>query len=272
MRKPTIVYGVCLVWLTVTLGCATFTKDDRACGRPAEPVALFNGKDFAGWEGNLKFFRIEDGAIVAGSLEKPIPHNEFLCTTRDFGDFELRLQVKGSQENVNGGIQVRSRRVPDDTEVSGYQVDTGTISTELMRSIPDFISEEVMREAGISDQPMACIWGALYDESRRNKFLAVGEQEELVKVVKPADWNDFVVRCEGKRIQIWVNGFRTVDYTEPDETIELTGIIGLQIHSGPPVEIYYRNIAIKKINKPADSGDPHSARTGSRRRKKLQVS
>jgi hypothetical protein len=238
---------MCLVLLTVTLGCATFTKDGQACGCSAEPVALFDGKTFNGWEGNLEWFRIEDGAIVAGTLEKPIPHNEFLCTTRDYGDFELRLQVRGSQGNVNGGIQVRSRRVPDDTEVSGYQVDTGTISTEAMRSIPGFISEAIMREAGITDQPMACIWGALYDESRRNKFLAVGGQEELAKVVKPADWNDFVVRCEGKRIQIWVNGIQTVDYTEPDDKIEQTGIIGLQIHSGPPVEIYYRSIAIKEL-------------------------
>ena len=50
---------------------------------------LFNGADFSGWEGNLKYFRIEDGTIKAGTLKNPIPRNEFLCTIKDYSDFEL---------------------------------------------------------------------------------------------------------------------------------------------------------------------------------------
>lgn len=95
---------------------------------------------------------------------------------------------------------------------------------------------------------MANIWGALYDESRRNKYLAVGNQDGLNDTIEPADWNDFVVRCEGKRLQVWINGFRTVDYIEQDDEIAPKEIIGLQIHSGPPVEIAYRNIAIKELD------------------------
>ena len=53
-------------------------------------VPLFNGEDLAGWEGNLEYFRVENGVIIAGTLEKPIPRNEFLCTTRDYSNFELR--------------------------------------------------------------------------------------------------------------------------------------------------------------------------------------
>ena len=83
-------------------------------------VSLFNGKDFSGWEGNLKMFRIDDGAIVGGNLKKRIPHNEFLCTEKEYGDFELRLKVKALGEGVNAGIQFRTRRIPDHHEVIGY--------------------------------------------------------------------------------------------------------------------------------------------------------
>jgi hypothetical protein len=186
-------------------------------------VPLFDGKTFDGWEGDLKTFRIEDGAIVAGSLKKNIPRNEFLCTKKSYGDFELRLKAKLIGKGDNAGIQFRSRRIRDHHEVIGYQCDIGRMG----------------------DRP---IWGSLYDESRRNKFLAEGDKEKLAAALKRDDWNDMVIRCEGKRVQIWVNGLQTVDYTEPDASIDRTGIIGLQIHSGPPAEAWYKEIRIKELS------------------------
>jgi pimeloyl-ACP methyl ester carboxylesterase len=207
-------------------------------------IQLFNGKDFSGWEGNLEFFRIEDGAVVAGRLDERIPRNEFLCTTKTYGDFELRLEVKASQVDVNGGIQIRSKRIPNHHEVSGYQVDTGTIASQALRRM---VPEGAADEANVGTDGTSIMWGLLYDESRRNRFLAIANQSELKKVMKPKDWNQFVVRCKGDRIQIWVNGFQTVDYSEPNPKIATSGIIGLQIHSGPPVEIAYRNIFIREL-------------------------
>jgi hypothetical protein len=92
----------------------------------------------------------------------------------------------------------------------------------------------------------ASIWGALYDESRRRKFLAEPDQEKLKAVLKPADWNDLVIRCEGPRVQIWVNGFQTVDYTEPDGQIVQRGRFGLQIHGGDAAEAGYKDIRVKR--------------------------
>jgi hypothetical protein len=182
--------------------------------------AIFDGKTFTGWEGNLDWFRIEDGAIVAGSLKKAAPRNEFLCTTKAYGDFELRLKVKllGNPAQANAGIQIRSRRVPNHNEMSGYQADMGQQ-----------------------------YWGCLYDESRRNKVLAQPAADVLKKALKPGDWNQYVIRCEGRRVQLWLNGVQTVDYTEPDEAIEQTGLIGLQIHSGPASEAWYKDIEIVEI-------------------------
>lgn len=190
-------------------------SDDPAA---AKTIRLFDGKSFDGWEGNLKIFRIEQGAIVGGTLQSPIPHNEFLCTKRTFKDFELRLQFKLVGKGVNAGIQFRSQRIPNHHEVKGYQADLGD-----------------------------GYWGALYDESRRNRVLAGPDQAELAKVLKKDDWNDYVIRAEGRRIRLWINGRKTVDYTEPDESIPQEGIIGLQIHGGPPSEAWYRNLTLQEL-------------------------
>jgi hypothetical protein len=205
------------------------------CSTPArgdEPPAvedgfqpIFDGRTLEGWEGELKWFRVEAGAIVAGSLTEPIPKNQFLCTLEKYGDFELRLQCRLVGEGNNAGVQFRSARVPNDHEVSGYQCDAGAA---FNRSV----------------------WGALYDESRRNKMLAEGPAESVAKWTKPGDWNDLWIRCEGDRIQLWLNGQQTVDYRESQSDIPRTGIIGLQIHSGPPTEAWYRAIRIRQLPKP----------------------
>ena len=87
----------------------------------------------------------------------------------------------------------------------------------------------------------------MYDESRRRKVLAGPAKELVAKAVKRGQWNDYVIRCEGKRIRLWINGHNTVDYTEPDDTIEQVGLIGLQIHSGAPSEAWYKDITIEEL-------------------------
>jgi hypothetical protein len=91
-------------------------------------------------------------------------------------------------------------------------------------------------------------WGCLYDESRRRKVLAGPPEEERNKIVKHDDWNEYVIRCQGPRIQLWINGHQTVDYTEPDPAIPQTGLIGLQIHGGPPSEAWYKEITIRELD------------------------
>jgi hypothetical protein len=181
-------------------------------------VPLFDGKTLDGWSGNLKSFRVEDASIVGGSLKEPIPRNEFLTHKDEFADFEMRLKFKAIGKGVNGGIQIRSRRIPNHHEMIGYQADIGDN-----------------------------YWGSLYDESRRKKVLAKPEPADVAKILKRDDWNDYVIRCEGKRIQLWLNGVRTCDYTEPDASLEQTGLIGLQIHGGGPSEVWYKDLRIKVL-------------------------
>ena len=198
------------ILLILTFAAVTFAA--------VKPRSLFDGKTFAGWEGNMKIFRIEDGAIVGGSMKAVLPNNEFLCTTKRYSDFVLRAKFKVTGERVNAGIQFRSERIPNNHEVIGYQADIGQN-----------------------------YWGALYDESRRKKVLVSPDAAALDKVLKRDDWNDYVIRAEGKRIRLSINGYQTVDYTEADDTIKQAGLICLQIHSGPPSEARYKNMTIEEL-------------------------
>lgn len=181
---------------------------------------LFDGKSFDGWEGNLDAFRIQDNAIVGGSLTKQVPRNEYLCTKREYADFELRLKFEVLGQNPNAGIQIRSERVPNSNEMIGYQADIGQV-----------------------------YWGSLYDE-RRHRLLTGPPVEKQSELYEKDDWNEYVIRCEGRRVRLWLNGQCTVDYTEPDSTIPQTGVIGLQIHKGAPSEAWYKDITLKEL--PAD--------------------
>ena len=183
---------------------------------------LFDGKTLAGWEGDTaKTWRIEDGSITGGSLDESVPRNEFLSTIKSYADFELRVEFKmlGDKAKANAGIQFRTKRIPNHHEVSGYQADVGQ----------DY-------------------WGALYDESRRKKVLVKPDPKVLEGLVKFDDWNEYVIRCEGPRVQLWLNGKQTVDYTEADDAIERSGIIALQVHGGGKTKVHYKNVRIEELS------------------------
>jgi 3-keto-disaccharide hydrolase len=202
-------------------GSLAFGSPDDQTSREPKPVAIFDGRTFEGWEGDLKIFRIEEGAIVGGSLKGKIARNEFLCTRRTYGDFELRLKVKLlGGDAANAGVQFRTKRIANDHEVSGYQADMGT-----------------------------GWWGALYDESRRNNVLVGPDQAKMKGVIKNGEWNDYVIRAEEKHIQLWINGVQTVDYIEEDPRVETTGVVCPQIHGGPPGEAWYKDITIVDLTR-----------------------
>jgi HEAT repeat protein len=181
---------------------------------------LFNGTDLAGWEGNPGVWRVRDGVIVGGTLEGN-PRNEFLATTRSYRNFVLRLDYKlvGTEGFVNGGVQVRSVRLSQPAhEMSGYQADIGAGHT-----------------------------GSLYDESRRKKFLERASAEQIARLEESGDWNRYEVRCEGPRVEITLNGEKTLTYTESDLTLPQDGLIALQIHGKCKAEISFRNIFVEPL-------------------------
>ena len=195
--------------------CA-FTADGPAKPNEEGFIPLFNGKDLTGWEGDPELWIVEDGMLIGRS--PGIGHNDFLATTKTYTDFILRFQIHLIAGKGNSGVQLRSKRVPDSHEVSGYQADVGEIW-----------------------------WGTLYDESRRRRPLVKPKPEVVKKAVKSTEWNDYEVKAVGDTITLSINGVTTVEYTETDPKIPRTGIIAPQIHGGPPMEVRFRNIRIKEI-------------------------
>ena len=199
-------------------------------------VELFDGKTLNGWEGDSKWWRVQDGALTGGSMTEKVPRNFFLATRTSYQDFDLRLQLKltgvPNTGMINSGVQIRSMRVPNNTEMSGYQVDAGE-----------------------------GWWGKLYDESRRNKV--VGEAANLAAVaaaVKPGDWNEIRIRTEGARIRSWVNGVPALDYTESEPNIAQDGHIAIQIHSGGMAVVQVREVRIEEL--PPTPGAPTWEKVG----------
>ena len=186
----------------------------------AAPVSLFDGKTLDGWEGDPAWWRVEAGEIRGGSTTQNVPRNFFLATNKSYQNFELRVKLRLTGTGfVNSGVQIRSVRVPNNTEMSGYQVDFG----------PGW-------------------YGKLYDESRRNKVIADSTDPKAVQAaIKEGDWNEYRIRAEGRHLRTWINGVPALDYTEADANIATDGRIGLQIHAGGKAVIQAKDIEIEEL-------------------------
>jgi hypothetical protein len=188
----------------------------------ADSRSIFDGRSFSGWEGETnKIWRIENGWITGGSLTTSVPKNEFLATQHDYTNFVLRLKFRlvGTNGFINSGVQIRSQRVANSSEMAGYQCDMGD---------PTW-------------------WGCVYDESRRNKVMAQSDMKAIDAVLKRGDWNEYLIRAEGRRIQTYINGVLGVSYMEQDVKLPQWGKIGLQIHGGGMAEASFKDIQIEEL-------------------------
>jgi hypothetical protein len=188
---------------------------------PGRTTPLFDGRTLDGWEGNASVWRVEEAALTGGTVNAAQPKNEFLASTREFSNFVLRFQIKltGTEGFVNSGMQIRSQRQPNTSEMVGYQCDYGD---------PDW-------------------WGGIYDESRRNKVLAAANMAVLGPAIHRGDWNDYVIRADGPRITTWINGVMGVDYRETAASLPQTGKLGIQLHSGGKAMVQVKNITIELL-------------------------
>lgn len=191
-------------------GCSKACAKCEKCKKGFK--SLFDGKTLKGWEGDKKLWFVENGMIVGRSAG--IKSNQFLFTTKEYGDFVLYIKFRLVDGKGNSGFQIRSKKVG--THAKGYQADAGQK-----------------------------YWGWLYDEKRRGKL--VGSPPETVKHYKPAGWNEYVICCKGPNIELKLNGFVTAKYVEKDSKIPRKGIIAPQLHVGPPMEIQIKEIRIKEL-------------------------
>ena len=204
--------SICLYWSRILDGEPPVFE--TAGFRP-----LFNGKDLTGWEGDTQIWSVRDGMLVGTS--KGLNHNDFFATEATANSFVLRLCLKLAADSGNSGIQFRSVRVPGH-EMSGYQADVG----------PGW-------------------WGALYDESRRNKILAQPKPDAL-KALHKGDWNLYQITAKGPNIILGLNGTQTVSYKETEANIAGDGKFAVQIHAGGAMEVMFKNIYVQALPEPAN--------------------
>ena len=179
-------------------------------------VPLFNGKNLDGWQVDTPgIWQVRDGMLVG--KHAGLKWNDFLRSRKHYENFELKLEFRLVGGTGNSGIQFRSKPVANSHEVSGYQADIGEK-----------------------------YWGCLYDESRRNKVLVQAAPGTLL-TLKQDGWNEYVIRARGGRIQLELNGIQTVDFLETAAGIERTGFIAVQVHSGPAIEVHFRNLRIREL-------------------------
>lgn len=208
------VVGLMAAGVAPAYGEQAASGDEKACAKCKEGFTpLFDGKTLKGWEGDKKLWRVEDGMLIGRSSGR-LKHNEFLCTTKEYEDFVLYVKFRLVDGKGNSGFQIRSQKIPG--RVKGYQADVGQVH-----------------------------WGSLYDEARRGKL--VGAPPETKKHYKPDGWNEYMITCKGAEIELKLNGFTTVTYTEKDSKIPRKGIIAPQLHVGPPMEIQIKEICIKPL-------------------------
>lgn len=191
----------------------------------AAPTALFDGKSLKGWETkHPERWRVENGAIASGDQKEKIPSNFFLFTEKSYADFEFRCKFRltGDPKTglINSGIQFRSEHLPNG-HARGYQADIGDVEW----------------------------WGCIYDEHRRNKVIAKSDINKVGPIVKRNDWNEYVIRCEGARSRLWINGLLTVDFVEADPKIARSGKIAVQVHSGGAAMVEFKDLTIEEFKR-----------------------
>ena len=201
---------------------------------------LFNGKDLTGWDGDEKFWSVEDGAITGRTTaENKAPHNTFLIWKGGtLKDFELRLKYKIS--NHNSGVQFRAKDNGDHV-VSGYQAD-------IVGDTPDKYTGICYEEKGrgiLAERGQKVV---IDKDGKKNVAGSVGTSDEILKAIKKGDWNEYVITARGNHITQAINGVTTVDVTdEQADKAAKEGILALQIHTGPAMTVQFKDITLKEL-------------------------
>jgi len=194
-------------------------------------TAIFDGTTLTGWtqKNGTATYRVEDGAIL-GKTAQGSP-NSFLCSDKEYGDFELRFDVKLFDNPLNSGVQIRSRTAPSKDpkvfgRVNGPQVEIEASGAKGAES------------------------GYIYGEACGG-WMTPDSQRKPHKKFKDGEWNSYRVVANGARIQTWINGEPVGDLTDEGKLkSHPQGFIGLQVHgvgNGGPFQVAWRNIRVMEL-------------------------
>ena len=201
-------------------------------------VSIFNGTNLDGWEGKPEFWSVKDGAIVGETTaEKPTKGNTFLIWRQgNVDDFELMLRYRLT--GGNSGVQYRSKDYGDSV-VGGYQGDF-----EAGKTYSGILYEE--RGRGILAKRGERV--TIAADGTKTMGEPIGKAEDLQKMIKEGDWNEYRIVAQGPKLSHFING-QLMSETIDDQTDKRVaeGILALQLHTGPPMKAEFKDIRLKRL-------------------------
>lgn len=241
-----------------TFLCASVLAFSFQAAQADEGKAIFNGTDLTGWEGNSELWSVEDGAITGKTKPDPadatkglLKHNTFLVwKDGKVADFELTLQYRIVAGN--SGIQYRSKELEAGEFgpiISGYQADfeagtkySGILYEERGRGILALRGEQAVIKAQEKDPA----------DPKSKPFKievtgSVGVSDDIQAAIKSEDWNEYKIVAKGNHIQHFINGHKTVDVVDEDPVAAKEGVLALQIHTGPPMVVQFKDLKLKTL-------------------------
>lgn len=220
-------------------------------------VKIFDGETLEGWEGDPAYWRAENGSLVGEvTPDKLLKNNTFIIWRGgQTDDFELKGQFRLT-ESGNSGINYRSVEV--DTipyALRGYQADidgrnryTGQNYEERGRTTLAYRGQKVQVNSPAGNAK------SVRENVKNNAWTAttvtesLGASDSLQALIKSEDWNDVHLIVKGNRLQHYVNGILMSDVTDNDTmNRKLAGVLGIQVHVGPPMKVEYRNLRMKQL-------------------------
>lgn len=230
----------CIVRLTVCSLLLTIVPRLKAQDEQGfKPI--FDGQSLTGWRGDETLWRVEDGAIVGETTaEKKLEKNRFLVWDQgEVDDFVLKykFRISGSDQ-ANSGVQIRSQQ-PATGEMIGYQADIDRSGRYIGILYSESTGRGILCERG---QKVT-----LHGKADRQTEMA-NDPAEILKQIDLNDWNDMEIQAMGNHLIIKINGQTTADVVDEDAELALTkGLIGLQLHVGPPMKIEFKDLRLKRL-------------------------
>ena len=203
----------------------SFLSSSFPAAAQEELTPLFDGKTLAGFDrhNGTASYAVEEGQIV-GRTSEGSP-NSFLCTQKEYGDFELTFEVKVDDE-LNSGVQIRSSVCEKRKgRVHGPQVEIATNGTA----------------------------GFIYGEALETGWLSEDRSDaDAQAAFQKGEWNKYHVVAVGDRIRTWVNNVPVADLHDTKSEMP-RGFIALQVHGigrgEGPYEVRWRNLMLKELNR-----------------------
>jgi hypothetical protein len=217
-------------------------------------VKIFDGKSLKGWKGDTAYWRVENGCLVGEiTPAKVLKTNSFIIWQQDQpADFELKTEFRITKAG-NSGINYRSElleNVPN--ALRGYQADidganryTGQNYEERGRTTLAYRGQKVTippSQGTVQSNVKGNAWTPAKVEG------SLGNSDSLRTLIKEEGWNECHLIVKGNRLQHFINGVLMSDVTDNDTVNrKLKGLLGVQVHVGPPMKVEYRNIMLKRL-------------------------